>query len=109
MGRLETMGNVLRNLFTILFYNSNDLSEFDVNNSLKLNVRHNQAVPQRANAIDVGIRRTDLGNSVLMDRPVQVTVMNVDEIQQIFAMKRKLENATQKFRVENIFSIFSHR
>ena len=109
MGRLETMGNVLRNLFTILFYNSNDLSEFDVNNSLKLNVRHNQAVPQRANDIDVGTQLTDLGNSVLMDRPVQVTVMSVDEIQQIFAMKRKLENATQKFRVENIFSIFSYR
>lgn len=109
MGRLETMGNVLRNLFTILFYNSNDLSEFDVNNSLKLNVRHNQAVPQRGNDIDVGTQQTDLGNSVLMERPVQVMVMNVNEMQQIFAMKRKLKHATQKFRVENIFLIFSHR
>lgn len=59
-------------------------------------------MPQLENDIDVGTQKTDLGNSVLMDKLAQVTVTTVVGKLRILAMKQKLRNAIRKFRVKDI-------
>ena len=58
-------------------------------------------MPRPVKDIDVGIPLTELVSNVQMVKLIQVKATNVDVIQMIFAMKRKLKIVIQKLKVQN--------